>query len=150
MVRGVNVSNKFRFLLAGMGLVLCMAVISFVMMSMFLAPHARQESSRPEGAGGEAVMFSLGEFVTNLADAGRYVRLEVELEMTGRDCLPELEAKKALVKDGVLGILRSTGYGDLEGGMGMDRLRERVREKINSVIRTGQVKEVYFSSFIAQ
>ncbi|MEW6523400.1 MAG: flagellar basal body-associated FliL family protein [Bacillota bacterium] len=95
---------------------------------------------------------SLGEFITNLrGDGGRhYIRVRIDVELTGSRARRELEEKGSLVRDVVLAVLRGQSVEELTGEEGMGRLRGILRDRLNQVLEHAQVGKVLFVEFVIQ
>ena len=93
-------------------------------------------------------LVSLGQFMTNLVDVGRFVRITVEVEVVA-DKATELTDRASELKTDLCGLLRSRTYEDLSGEDGLRKLQEdmllRIDAKCPEVARN-----VFFSEFIVQ
>lgn len=113
---------------------------------MFGAP-SDSDSKKSEEA--KTVMYSLGQFITNLLDPGKYIRATIEIEMTDGKEGQELLSKISEVKTDIYALLRSKTYEELMGESGLRDLQVDILNRIEDRC-PGIVKNVYFSEFIIQ
>ncbi len=94
----------------------------------------------------------MGEFVTNLAgpDSRRFVKIQVDMEVSSPAAATELMARTSQVRDRVFAVLRSRTLADLAGPEGMKRLAGDLIASANSVLTKGGVSAVYFVEFAIQ
>lgn len=92
---------------------------------------------------------SLGQFVTNLRDSGRYVRITVDLQAMDRKSQEELTARASELRTDIYALLRSKHYEDLEGEEGLRNLQKAVLERIDAKC-PGAVRAVFFTEFLIQ
>ncbi len=94
----------------------------------------------------------LGEFVTNLAgqDSRRFVKIQVDMEVSSPAAAAELMARTSQVRDRVFAVLRSRTVADLAGPEGMRRLADDLITSTNSALTKGSVSAVYFVEFAIQ
>ena len=104
------------------------------------APHS------PEPVPG---MYSLGLMVTNLQDSGRFIRLQVELELYDGTKANMVSQRASEIKTDIYALLRSKTYDDLSGENGLRNLQAELVERLNRKL-PGLVKNVYFSEFLIQ
>ena len=97
-------------------------------------------------------MYPLGPKVVNLLDnnGDRYLKVNIQLEVSGSECVAELEALKPKITDAILVLLSSKNYKEIAGFEGKQRLREEIAMRLNSYLTRGQVQRVYFTEFIIQ
>ncbi len=97
-------------------------------------------------------MYPLGAKVVNLLDNNgeRYLKVDVQLEVSGAECVAELEELKPKITDAVLVLLSSKKYKEIAGFEGKQRLRDEIAMRLNSYLSRGQVQRVYFTEFIIQ
>jgi flagellar basal body-associated protein FliL len=62
----------------------------------------------------------------------------------------ELDEKRAKILDVVIEELSASSFKDLLTPQGRRQLRERLRTAINRILSSGEVQQVYFTSFLAQ
>lgn len=107
---------------------------------------SRQEETSFEPA--EVAIISLGQFLTNLADNGRFIKVTVELEVDSvrgsyiADRVSEL-------KTDVYALLRSKTYAELSGETGLRNLQREIRDRMENKYPHA-VRNVYFSEFVIQ
>lgn len=92
---------------------------------------------------------SLGQFITNLMDSGRFIRITLDLEITDVNSHKQLEAKTSELKTDIYALLRSKTYEELIGEEGLRNLQKDILDRIEAKC-PGMVKEVFFSEFIIQ
>ncbi len=97
----------------------------------------------------KTVTYNLGQFITNLLDPGKYIRVTIEIEMMDGKESQELLSKIPEVKTDIEALLRSKTYEELIGETGLRDLQVDVLERIEERC-PGIVKNVYFSEFIIQ
>jgi len=96
----------------------------------------------------KSVMISLGQFMTNLADRNRYIRVTVDLEVDSSRSAQVTE-KLSELKTDVYGLLRSKTYEELTGENGLRNLQRDIKARMDSKFQ-GAVRNVFFSEFIVQ
>ncbi len=98
-------------------------------------------------------VFFLGDFTTNMAvndRAGKFVRVEVRLEMSDMDMANELKEKNILLRDAVIEEMSLKRFSQVATEKGKEELKSNIKERINAIVGDGEIKEVYFTQFIIQ
>ncbi|MFP5519338.1 MAG: flagellar basal body-associated protein FliL [Bdellovibrionia bacterium] len=101
----------------------------------------------------EPLIYTLDKFTVNLdGEPKRSVRIEVNLEMMGEDAFEEVMRpdNRAKARDRILRMLNEKNFTDLESIQGKLFLKNKIANEINSLLKDGVVKQVYFSDFVVQ
>ena len=91
-------------------------------------------------------------FIVNLADNNgeRYLKVTIELEVTDKKIIEELNILKPKLRDNVLDLLTAKSYKDLVDMVGKQRLRDEIQMRLNSYLSGGKITKVYFTEFVIQ
>ncbi len=101
----------------------------------------------------EPFIYTMDKFTVNLGgEPKRTIRLEVNLEMLGKDGFEEVinTENRAKARDRIVRILNEQAFGDLESIQGKLFLKQSISAEINGILKKGIVKDIYFSEFIVQ
>lgn len=154
----------------GMILQLAFAVLNFSVMGYggFLVysatigwenPVITEESAQRDLASVSAesvsgpLIYTMDEFTVNLdGEPKRAIRLEVSLEMLGKDGFEEVMApeSRARARDRIVRLLNDNTFTDLESIQGKLFLKDKIAGEINGILKRGVVKDVFFSNFLVQ
>jgi len=98
------------------------------------------------------VIWSMDSLIVNLMDDNgeRYLKVTIQVEVSGQDCVAELDMLKPKVTDSIIGLLSSKRYNDVAGFVGKQRLRDEIAVRLNSYLTKGHVRRVYFIEFLIQ
>ncbi len=114
----------------------------------------REVSGDEDGKEEDGPTLRLNEMTTDLrSDAdGQTFYIQAVLELRGRDAdsVQTLEDRMSEVKDQLLAVFRSSTPGEIKGEEGMDRLRERIKDRLNPIVAPGKIEAVYFERLIVQ
>lgn len=125
---------------AGLGYVTASKVWGFPMFGKADGPKKVQEA--------KSVMISLGQFMTNLTDHQRYIRVTVDLELDSSRS-QEVTEKVSELKTDVYALLRSKTYQELSGEDGLRNLQKEIKTRLEEKFGDA-VRNVFFSEFIVQ
>jgi flagellar FliL protein len=98
-------------------------------------------------------IFTMDKFTVNLGgEPKRTIRLEVSLQMLGKEGYEEIMGpdSRAKARDKIVRILNDKTFSELESIQGKLYLKDTIAMEINSVLKEGVVKDVFFSDFIVQ
>ena len=109
------------------------------------------EEKNPEEAS-LGTIYKLDTMIVNLADKGgkRYLRITMELELNNPELINEVEMRLPQLRDSILMILPTKTYDDISTTSGKTALRDELIVRLNSFLKTGQIKTIYFSEFVVQ
>lgn len=98
------------------------------------------------------IMFPAWSLVINLADANvpRFLKVTFTFELDRAITVAEMQEKEPIIKDAVIGLISSKTMADLRGYEAQLILKEEIISRINAVLETGRVINVYFTEFIIQ
>lgn len=113
---------------------------------------ASSEGSLQEGGTEVGLMFPLEPFTVNLlSESGRrYLKVEMNLEMEGEELSPELEEKKPVFRDIIIRQLSSKSLEEISTLKGKEKLKEEIVAELNTRLKDGKVKNIYFTDFVVQ
>lgn len=98
----------------------------------------------------EVKSITLPSITVNLVDNG-YFKTTITLEYPASKKLDaELDSRLYKVKDGVLGVLRSTSTAYLRNPEKTEALKQELLKEINDRLVSGEVTGLYFEEFIVQ
>lgn len=111
------------------------------------ASDSHGESSTEVG-----IMFPLDLFTVNLlSESGRrYLKVEMNLELEGEELAIELETKKPVLRDTIIRILSSKSLEEISTAKGKETLKEQIVSELNTRVKDGKIKNVYFVDFVVQ
>jgi len=94
----------------------------------------------------------LQPFIVNLADRGtrRYLKLKVALELSDEKLKDEIEKRKPEIRDIITLLLSSKTYADLSTLDGKLALKTAIMNRLNAVLVSGRVTNVFFVDFVIQ
>lgn len=109
------------------------------------------ESGGDEQAAGGPLM-PLESMVTNLADpdSDRYLKVSMQLRITGEGAKAEVEAHLVPVRNQILLYLSSLNIGDTSGADNKRDIQKRVKRIANEAMPTSRITQVYFTEFVIQ
>lgn len=100
----------------------------------------------------EINLFVVGDIVINPAgtNATRFLLTTIGMQVSTEDTYTEMDRKELQVRDALNTILSSKRLDELVNVEHRPLLRKEISEKVNSLLQTGKVEQVYFSKFIIQ
>ncbi len=109
-----------------------------------------EEAIRKAGMPGS--MFPIESFIVNLAGAGgkRFLKATIDLELDKSETTEEVKARLPQVKDSILILLSSKTFEEVYTVQGKFKLRDEIISRTNSFLKTGKVKNIYFTEFVIQ
>src|SRR5579871_3048780 len=100
---------------------------------------------------GDPVLYTMAPFNTNLDGLPRrLVRLELSLEMMDEEGYEEVIGIVPQARDSIMRILNSKTFSDVETVQGKLHLKNQIVAELNSTLKRGVVKNVYFSELVVQ
>lgn len=114
----------------------------------------KHEASISQGTGeAEPFIYTMDKFTVNLGgEPKRSIRLEVNLEMLGQEGFEEImeASNRARARDSIVRLLNEKHFSELETIQGKLFLKNKIATEINTLLKEGTVKDVFFSDFIVQ
>lgn len=97
-------------------------------------------------------ILSMDTFIVNLiGDRGKnYLKAKVELELDAEPTTAEINKRLPQIRDSILTLLSSKSNEDINTLEGKFQLRAEIMTSINQYLKTGKVKNIYFTDFIIQ
>ena len=98
------------------------------------------------------VLYPLDNFTVNLnSDNGRrYLKVTLDLELSGQELTAELDSKTAVIRDRIIRILTSKTLEEVSSRKGKEKLTLQIQDTINSMLVDGEVQGVFFTEFVIQ
>ncbi len=97
-------------------------------------------------------LYPLDTFTVNLkSDSGRrYLKVTMDLELSGPELTPELDAKTAVIRDRIIRILTSKTLEEVSSRKGKNKLSSQIVDSLNMMLDDGEIQGVYFTEFVIQ
>ena len=95
---------------------------------------------------------SMRDFQVNLADTGgrRYLRVNFELGFNESRLQNELDSRNSEIRSEIIAVLRAKTVEDLQEPGGQSALKDEIILRMNEVLVTGEIQDLYFTEFIIQ
>jgi len=97
-------------------------------------------------------IYPLDKFVVNLVstNADRYLKCKIDLELDSQELQQEIDKKLPAIRDLIIQILSSKTVEEIQTSKGKEKLKEEIKRKINEILTTGEVRNVYLTEFVIQ
>jgi flagellar protein FliL len=114
--------------------------------------EGHEKGAKPKEENALGPVFKMDTLIVNLADQGgkRYLRVTMELELSGPEVLDEITKRLPQLRDTILMVLPSKLYSDINTTEGKVALRDELITKMNAILKSGKVKTIYFTEFVVQ
>ncbi len=98
------------------------------------------------------VVTAIDPFIVNLVDdeGKRYLKVSMQLELDSEMLNEEVTNKMPQIKDTIITVLSEKNTDDLLTVNGKFKLKEQIQTRVNVLLKTGVVKNVYFVEFVIQ
>lgn len=142
----------FNIIILGVGSYLVyMSTLGVVAKSTSDEQAKRELASFEESLRGDPVLYTMPPFNTNLEGLPRrLIRLELSLEMMDEEGYEEVIGIAPQARDSIMRILNSKTFTDVETVQGKLHLKNQIVAELNTSLRKGVVKNVYFSELVVQ
>jgi flagellar FliL protein len=155
-----NLKKLFGFIFAGLNFV----AIGFGAYLVFISTlgveskktsndEAERELAKFEEtlASSPPVLYTMAPFNTNLEGIPRrLIRLDLSLEMMDEEGYEEVIGITPQARDSIMRILNSKTFGDVETVQGKLQLKNQIIADLNTSLKKGVVKNVYFNEMVVQ
>jgi flagellar FliL protein len=150
-----------KILMIGIPIVLVQIVLIYFVFVKFIAPsmgggggqqHAAEAEPAADVKEEAAQVLVIKDLIINPAGTNgtRFLLTTVGLEVPTAEIKAELEQKEIQTRDILNSVLTSKGLEELTIPQFKETLRKEILEKVNANLKTGKVRNVYFSKFIIQ
>lgn len=78
----------------------------------------------------------------------RVVKINIDLEIEGKEAPQEIIAKKVQIRDRLIVLLSDQTYEQIQTKEGKDSLRELMRDNLNEILENAKIKQVYFTDIM--
>lgn len=121
---------------------------------LMFGKKARPPAEEPK-APEKVVIASINDIYVNIAEtkATRILKITPVLVLSNDKLMPEIEARRPLIRDLISEAACRMTIDELDGQNGRGILKREIKNKINILLRgqlAGAVQDVYFSDFLIQ
>ena len=115
-------------------------------------PQKIEKKHKVENMAEIGPIYPLDPFVVNLvsANANRYLKCKIDLELDSPELQQEIDKKLPAIRDLIIQILSSKSVEEIQTAKGKQKLKEEIKRKINEILTTGEIRNVYFTEFVIQ
>ncbi len=111
----------------------------------------RELASFEESLRGDPVLYTMSQFNTNLEGVPRrMVRVDLSLEMMDEEGYEEVIGIVPQARDSIMRILNGKTFDDIETVQGKLHLKNQIIAELNTSLKKGVVKNVYFNALAVQ
>lgn len=143
--------KKFVIILVISSLSICGGVSAFLLKKK--SESAETSKLEAEETKKQTVFYDMDEIIVNLNTSGKgvsFLKLRLALELDDTKDVKILEELMPKVQDTLQLYLRELRPTDLQGSVGLYRLREEMLLRINKIIYPAQVSDVLFKDVLVQ
>ncbi|SRR3989338_2754503 len=120
-----------------------------------MAPHEGGHAAKKEEVATATAlgpMFPLESFIVNLSEPGgkRFIKVTMEMELGSKELEEEFKNRLPQFKDYIITVLSSKTMDEVITAEGKFKLKEEIMARINQSLKTGVVKNVFFTEFVVQ
>lgn len=115
-------------------------------------PTDAQTTDAANKGTGIGPLYSFDTFIVNLADPGgiRYLKVSMQAEVDSNKVIEEMEKRNPQVRDLILTVLSSKTYAEVSTPQGKIALKQEIIRRLNLILTTGTVRNIYFTEFVSQ
>lgn len=97
-------------------------------------------------------MYPLETFYVNLEDKpfGRILKVGMDFELSTRDLKEEIEKRLPQIRESILLVMSNKTSEEVLSPQGKNLLKEEIISRLNALLTTGIIKNVYFKDFVVQ
>lgn len=97
-------------------------------------------------------MVDIKEFIVNIIseDERHYVKAALTVELSSETVQEEFNLRLPQVRDAILLLVGNKTYEELQDLQGKKQLKAELIHKLNSILKSGRVKAIYFTDFVVQ
>lgn len=97
-------------------------------------------------------LYSFDTFIVNLADPGgiRYLKVSMQAEVDSNKVIEEIDKRNPQVRDLILTVLSSKTYAEVSTPQGKIALKQEIIRRLNLILTTGTVRNIFFTEFVSQ
>jgi flagellar FliL protein len=148
-----------KMILIGTPIVIAQVVLAYFLVAKFVVPvfvHQREAREKVEQQSKadvvEPQIFVINDLIINPAGTNgtRFLLTTIGFEVNSTEAKQEMEKKEVQVRDVLNSILTSKALDSLVDVDGRETLRNEISSKVRTLMKVGQVQNVYFSKFIIQ
>jgi len=90
--------------------------------------------------------------VVNLGDINvpRFLKVSIVFEVDRGITVAEIQEKDPMIKDAIIGLLSSKTMSELQGYEAQQILKEELISRVNALLETGRIINIYFTEFVMQ
>jgi len=154
-------NKKKLFLIIGLAVLVILAgagTAAFILMKKAPAPTETKEPAKhvpvPElnPLAEIGPMVNIEEFIVNIisGDTAHYVKASLTIELSSEEGKGEAEKRMPQMRDAILLLIGNKTFEELQDLQGKKQLKAEITSKINSFLKAGKVKAVYFTNFVVQ
>lgn len=132
-------------------IIILVAVALVGVIAYVLLTQLNKEPEVTEPTIEEVVLASVDipEITTNLADGG-FARMQLKIQTDSEDAAAELTQRVFQVNHIIIQELSEMEKEDLQGKQGKVLFEKAIKAQVNELMQTGEVQQVYMTSFIIQ
>lgn len=132
-------------------LIILVSITLIGVIVVVLLTQLNKEPAQTEQTIEEIVLSSVDvpEITTNLAD-GRFVRIQFKIQTTSEEAAAELLQREFQTKNILIQELSEMNEDNLKGKEGKIAFQNTIKAQLNELMQTGEVKQVYITSYIIQ
>jgi len=114
------------------------------------AAEAQKAEKLTEGQIGPLV--NVESFIVNILDeeGARYLKAALTLEVDDPKTVEEINQRMPQVKDAVLLLVGNKTFAELQDLQGKLQLRAEISQRLNELLKVGQIRQIYFTDFVVQ
>ncbi|MEH6942168.1 flagellar basal body-associated protein FliL [Bacillus sp. JJ722] len=142
--------KKNKLLVIMLGILIAITLAGVVALVIILKTDgSAAEGKEPSADELVKVSVEVPEITTNLADNG-FIKIKFTIQANNEDAKTELEKRNFQVQNIIIAELSELKAEDFKGKKGQENLQEKLKTRINSIMQTGSVEQVYITSSIIQ
>lgn len=159
--------SKKKFMVIVGGVVLLALLLGgggFVIVKSMTTPSEAAENTaqddsanaaKDKGAEYTGIFYSdFDAFITVLAPSEdykfTYLKFVPKFEMSNEKSLSEIAEKLPLIEDKINSVMTDLEWESVKGEKGRERQAEKLQKKLNEILETGEIVNVYFTTFVVQ
>lgn len=126
-------------------------VASFTFFTYFSVSNDEKEEKEVQSIEDIRPTYEAGSYTVNISNNNRinFIRATIVFELESSDLAKELDKRTSQIRDRVISTLRSQNQEILEEP-GSNTIKRIVKEKINELLISGEITNVWFTELVVQ